>query len=71
MKKNGGGGREEGHKIFDDQNVGSHKLTTDSVFIFFKKTDFQYNFSLCRVYGELVVGVLEFLLQKYVGPQFY
>ena len=29
-----------GHKIFDDQNVGSHKMTTDSVFILFKKTDF-------------------------------
>ena len=26
--------------MFDDQNVGSHKMTTDSVFIFFKKTDF-------------------------------
>ena len=30
----------EGHKIFDDKNVGSHKMTTDSVFILFKKTDF-------------------------------
>ena len=29
-----------GHKIFDDQNVGSHKMTTDSVFILFKKIDF-------------------------------
>ena len=29
-----------GHKIFDDQNVGSHKMTTDSAFILFKKTDF-------------------------------
>ena len=29
-----------GHKMFDDQNVGSHKITTDSVFILFKKTDF-------------------------------
>ena len=28
------------HKIFDDQNVESHKMTTDSVFILFKKTDF-------------------------------
>ena len=34
-KKNRGG-----HRIFDDQNVGSHKMTTDSVFILFKKTDF-------------------------------
>ena len=30
-----------GHKIFDDQNVGSHKMTTDSVFILFKKPDFK------------------------------
>ena len=29
-----------GHKSFDDQNVGSHKMTTDSVFILFKQTDF-------------------------------
>ena len=28
-----------GHKIFDDQNVGNH-MTTDSVFILFKTTDF-------------------------------
>ena len=26
--------------MFDDQNVGSHKMPTDSVFILFKKTDF-------------------------------
>ena len=25
------------YQIFDDQNVGSHKMTTDSVFILFKK----------------------------------
>ena len=30
LKKNGGGG---GHEVFDNQNVGSHKMTTDSVFI--------------------------------------
>ena len=29
-----------GHEIFDDQNVGSHKMTTNSVFVLFKKTDF-------------------------------
>ena len=28
------------YKIFDDQYVGSHKMTTDCVFILFKKTDF-------------------------------
>ena len=27
-------------KFLDDQNVGSHKMTTDGVFILFKKTDF-------------------------------
>ena len=26
------------NKIFDDQNIGSHKMTTDSVYILFKKT---------------------------------
>ena len=26
--------------MFDDQNVGSHKMTTDSVFILLKKIDF-------------------------------
>ena len=38
-----------GHKIFDGQNVGSLRMTTDSAFILFKKSDFkivQYNFSL-------------------------
>ena len=25
---------------FDDQNVGSHKMTTENAFILFKKTDF-------------------------------
>ena len=30
-----------GHKMFDNQNVVSHKMTTDSVFILFKKTDFK------------------------------
>ena len=29
-----------GHKIFDDHNVRSHIMTTDNVFILFKKTDF-------------------------------
>ena len=29
-----------GHKIFDDRNVGNHKMITDSVFILLKKTDF-------------------------------
>ena len=26
-----------GHKIFDDQNVGSHKMTTDSELILLKR----------------------------------
>ena len=29
-----------GHKIFDVQNVRSHKMATDNVFILFKKSDF-------------------------------
>ena len=32
-----GGGN---HKIFDDRYIGSHKMTADTVFILFKKTDF-------------------------------
>ena len=28
------------HTIFDDQNVGSHKMITDKVLLLFKKTDF-------------------------------
>ena len=47
----GGGGHKflermiGGHKIFDDQNVGSHKMTTDSVFILFKDIDFNTIFA--------------------------
>ena len=37
-----------GYKIFDDQHVGSHKMTTDSVFILFKKTVISIHFSLFR-----------------------
>ena len=37
--------------MFDDQNVGSHKMTTDSVFILFKKTDF--NTILSCLWGEV------------------
>ena len=42
----GGGGHKflereiGGHITCDDQTVGSYKMTTDSVFILFKKTDF-------------------------------
>ena len=41
-----------GHKICDDQNVGSHKMTRDSVFILFKKTDFNTILACsgCKVY---------------------
>ena len=49
---------EGGHKICDDQNVGSHKMTTDGMFILFKKTDFN------TILGVSVVGVMKFLLQK-------
>ena len=37
-----------GYKIFNDQNVGSHKLTIESVFILFKKTAFS-TISACGV----------------------
>ena len=49
----------------DDQNVGSHKTITDSVFILFKKTDFNtilnLRESLLVVVEVMRVGVLEFL----------
>ena len=48
-----------GHKIFDDQNVGSHKMTTDSVFILFKN-----NFSLFRGKVYRWWGVINVLLPK-------
>ena len=57
----GGGGRSQiyrgsifwkekwgGVKIFDDQNVGSHKMITDSVFILFKETDFNTTLACLR-----------------------
>ena len=40
-----------GHTIFDDQNVGSHKMTTDSMFILFnfkKRTDFNTNLACLK-----------------------
>ena len=40
-----------GHKIFDDQNVGSHKMTTDSVFNLFKKIDFNTILACLRCIG--------------------
>ena len=40
-----------GHNISDDQNVGSHKMTTNSVFNLFKKTDF--NTILACLGGEV------------------
>ena len=52
--------------MFDDQNqenVGSHKMTTDGVFILFKKTD-KYNFSLFRGQGVSAMVVIKFLLPK-------
>ena len=60
MERKKGGG----HKIFDDQNVGGHKMTIDTVY-FVQKEWFQYSFSLFRgkVYGWW--GVVEFLSPKY------
>jgi hypothetical protein len=45
--------------MFDDQNVGSNKMTTEGVFILFKKTDFN-NMLAClggMVYRSWGVGV--------------
>ena len=33
-------GKNRGSQIFDDQNVDSHKMTTDRMFTLFKETDF-------------------------------
>ena len=60
-----------GHKIFDDQNVVSHKMTTDSVFTLFIKTDFD---TILACLGGKVYqwwGVIKFLMSKYGGSQFY
>ena len=35
--------------MFDDQNVGSHKMAIDSVFILFIKTDFNTILACCGV----------------------
>ena len=53
-----------GHKIFDEQNVWSHKMTTDSVFILFKNTD--YSAILACLGGKVYRwgGVIKFLLPK-------
>ena len=50
--------------MFDDQNVGSHKMTTDSMFILFKKTDF--NTILACLGGKVYRWwrVIKFLLPK-------
>ena len=53
------------YKIFDDQNVGSHKMTTGSVIILFKKTDF--NTILACLWGKVYRwgGVIKYLLPKW------
>ena len=52
------------HKIFDNQNVENHKMTTDSMFILFKETDF--NTILACLGGKVYRwwGVIKFLLPK-------
>ena len=59
--------RNIGGSIFDDQNVGSHRMTTDSVFILFKKTD--SNTILACLGGKVYrwKGVIIFLLPKCGG----
>ena len=51
-----------GQRIFDEQNIGSYKLATDSVFILFKKTDF-----------NTILGCLggKFFVAEIGGSQFY
>ena len=44
------------HKIFDNQNVGSHKLTIDRVFILFEKTDFDTSKAFA---GRNIVSIFE------------
>ena len=56
-----------GHIIFDDQNIGSHKMTTDSVFILFKKTDFNTILACVGVRCIGDGGVIKFLLPKQGG----
>ena len=53
-----------GHKIVDDQNVGSHKMTTDSVFILFKKTDFN---TILACLGLSVMGGHKIFVAEIVG----
>ena len=52
-----------GQKHFDDQNVGSHKMTIDSVFMLFKKTDCNTILE-GKVYGWWGLKVINFLLPK-------
>ena len=59
-----------GHKIFDNQNVGSHKMTTDSVFILFEKTDFN---TILACFGDKVYrwwGVRIFVAEMGGGRSF-
>ena len=53
-----------GLKIFDNQNEGSHKMTTDSAFILFKKNDFNTILACLGGKGVSVMGVIQFLLPK-------
>ena len=54
--------------IFDDQNVESHKMTTDNVLILFKKSCFNKILACLSCLGVKCiggVGVIEFLSSKY------
>ena len=59
-----------GNQNFDDQNVGNHKMTTDIVFILFKKTDF--NIILPSLGGTVYRWwrVIKFLLLTWGGGSF-
>ena len=56
-----------GHKICNDQNVGSHKMTTDSMFILFKKADFN---AILACLGGKVYRLWGFCCRNR-GSQFY
>ena len=56
--------------MFDDQNVGSRKMTTDDVFILFKKTDSNIILA-CLGVTCIGDGGIIFFFPKEGGLQFY
>ena len=56
--------------MFDDQNVGSRKMTTDDVFILFKKTD-SNTILACLGVTCIGDGGGSYFFPKEGGSQFY